>query len=80
MELDYKPRVIKPRNDLESILNTRFDDAESQENILGPYDNELVKVAKGHKEGIVKTEEVSITYGEKDKVHRCKDHPASWRL
>jgi hypothetical protein len=61
-------------------LNIRFDNPETQENIIGLYDNEVAMVAKGRKEGIAEMEEVRITYGEKDKVHRCGDHPAGWRL
>jgi hypothetical protein len=76
MGSDYKPRVPMPRNELDSIMNNPYNDTESQEYILAPYEANAVH---SRADGIVKTEEVSITYGEKGAFHRSKDHPANWR-
>ena len=80
MELGFKPRVIKPRNELDSIMNTQTDDMESQNNILGGWTVDCESGGQRVREGILKTEEVSITYADKAKeIQQSKDHPANWR-
>jgi hypothetical protein len=57
-------------------MGTRYNDTESQENIIGPYEMRRVQ---SRTDGILKTDEVTITYGVEEIVHRSKDHPANWR-
>jgi hypothetical protein len=59
-ELRHKPQVIRPRNELDSIMGTRYDDTESQETITGPSETQRVQ---SQTDGILKTDEVTITYG-----------------
>ena len=75
-----KPRVTRPRNELDSILNTQNKDMESQTNILGGWAVDCESEGQRTREGILKTEEVSITYADKAKeIQQSKDHPANWR-
>lgn len=73
-----KPRVTRPQNELDGILNTQNKDMESQTNILGSWAVDCESGGQMTREGILKTEEVRITYTDKAKeVQQSKDHPAN---
>ena len=76
LELAQK-RKIKPRSEVDSIMMTRNDNTESQENIVGSDETSIV--TQDHTGRIVKTEEVRITYGGDTQVSKTKDHPSTWR-
>jgi len=85
IELGQKQRVITPRHDLDSIMDTQYDKADSQESILGP-ENKIPIVTQTERsplernDGITQTKEVRITYDEeRSPASRQRDHPANWR-
>lgn len=80
IELGPKPRGITPRNDLDSILDTQYDKADSQESILGPSKTQnAIQAPADRSDRIMRVQEVSISYDQDISTARSKDHPANWR-
>jgi hypothetical protein len=80
IELAPKVRVRTPQDELASIMDTRHDNADSQESILGPINppNELQPSVE-RTGSIMRTQKVSIMYGTDGPPPRSNDHPANWR-